>query len=137
MSGRAFVDTGALLALAGTRDQYHRRARAIAERHVAGGGVWVGTTLVLAELHGLLVKRAGPDAAQRSLAALLDDPICEWLEASQDLVRSALAGWIERFRDHPFTLTDAVSFEVMRRKRIKYAFAFDGHFVTAGFQLLG
>ena len=136
MSGRALVDTGALLALAGTRDQYHARARDIAEHHLAAGGSWLGTTLVLAELHGLLVKRAGPEAARRTVAALLDDPIYEWLDASQDLVRSALGGWLERFRDQPFTLTDAVSFEVMRRKRIKRAFAFDEHFVTAGFQLL-
>jgi predicted nucleic acid-binding protein len=32
---------------------------------------------------------------------------------------------------------DAVSFEVMRRRRIEAAFAFDRHFETAGFRLLG
>jgi predicted nucleic acid-binding protein len=137
VTGRALVDTGALLALAGTRDQYHARARDIAQRHLAAGGSWLGTTLVLAELHGLLVKRAGSDAARRAIAALLDDPIYEWLDVPQDVVRSAFGSWLERFRDQPFTLTDAVSFEVMRRKRIKHAFAFDGHFVTAGYSLLG
>ena len=84
----------------------------------------------------MLVKRAGPDAARRAIAALLDDPAYEWLDVPQDLVRSALGSWLERFHDQPFTLTDAVSFEVMRRKRIKHAFAFDGHFVTAGFEML-
>jgi len=137
MSGRAFVDTGALVALAGTRDQYHARARDIAQRHLAAGGSWLGTTLILAELHGLLLKRAGPEAARRTVAALLDDPIYEWLDVPQELVRRTLGGWLERFRDQPFTLTDAVSFEVMRRERIKHAFAFDGHFVTAGYALLG
>jgi predicted nucleic acid-binding protein len=43
---------------------------------------------------------------------------------------------LERYHDQDFTLTDAVSFEVMRRERIRQAFAFDGHFVTAGFELL-
>jgi len=34
------------------------------------------------------------------------------------------------------SFADAVSFEVMRRERLTHAFAFDKHFVTAGFKLL-
>jgi len=45
--------------------------------------------------------------------------------------------WLGRFSDQRFSLTDAVSFEVMRREQISRAFAFDQHFVTAGFELLG
>lgn len=137
MSGRAFVDTGALLALAGSRDQFHARARDLASRHLATGGTWIGTTLILAELHGLLVKRAGPHAARRTVAATLTDPAYEWVEVSPDLVRAATDRWLDRFQDRDFTLTDAVSFEVMRRERLEDAFAFDQHFVTAGFHLLG
>ena len=136
MNGRALVDTGGLLALAGARDQYHERARDIARRHLAAGRTWCGTTLVLAEFHGLMLKRAGRDAARRTVAAVLDDPAYEWLEAPPDLVRAASAAWLDRYRDQDFTLTDAVSFELMRRQRIRQAFAFDTHFVTAGFDLL-
>lgn len=44
--------------------------------------------------------------------------------------------WLDRFHDQPFSLTDAVSFELMRRERVTHAFAFDPHFVTAGFELV-
>lgn len=52
------------------------------------------------------------------------------------LVRAALSGWLERFADQRFSLTDAVSFEVMRRQRLTAAFAFDADFRTAGFEPL-
>ena len=136
MSGRALVDTSALLALAGVRDQYHARARDIARRHLAAGRTWCGTTLVLAEFHGLLLKRAGRNTARRTLSALLDDSVYEWLDAPADLVRAAAAAWLDPYQDQDFTVTDALSFEVMRRERIRQAFAFDSHFVTAGFELL-
>ena len=49
------------------------------------------------------------------------------------LVRDALSAWLERFRDQRFSLTDAVSFEVVRRERLTTPFAFDRDFATAGF----
>ncbi len=130
------VDTGALLALAHPRDQYHTDASRIVRRLVADGVVMLGTTLVLAELHVLLLRRRGPERARTVVSRLLDDPSYEWVEASATLVRDAVAGWLERFHDQRFSLTDAVTFEVMRRNRISAAFAFDDGFVKAGFELL-
>ena len=43
---------------------------------------------------------------------------------------------IERFHDQDFSLTDAVSFELMVREGLSEAFAFDRHFTVAGFQLV-
>jgi hypothetical protein len=130
------VDTGALVALAAPRDQYHARARETARRHLAAGRTLCGTTLVLGEFHGLLLKRAGGETARRTVAAVIADPAYEWLDAPAELVRAAVGAWLDRYRDQDFTLTDAVSFEVMRRERIRQAFAFDSHFVAAGFELL-
>ncbi len=133
---RAAVDTGALLALASSRDQYHQRAVATASNFRRLGGRWVGTTLVLGEFHGHLLRRIEPPAAQRVMAGLLADPIFEWHDGTVDLVRAALDGWIGRFADQHFSLTVAVTFEVMRREQLSQAFAFDQDFVTAGFALL-
>jgi predicted nucleic acid-binding protein len=130
------VDTGALLALASSRDQYHARAVATATRHRQSGGRWVGTVLVLGELHGHLLRRLDAEAARRVVAALLADAAYEWHDATLELVRGAVSGWIGRFGDHRFSLTDAVTFELMRRERLQRAFAFDQDFVTAGFELL-
>jgi len=132
----ALVDTGALVALARRPDQYHRHAVEIARRFLARGGRLVGTALVLAETHNHLLRSAGPERARLAVAALLDDPSYEWLDVDGPLIRAAIATWLERFADQMFSLTDAVSFEVMRRQRLTTAFAFDEDFAVAGFELL-
>ncbi len=136
MTGRALVDTGALLALASPRDQHHAEAVAIGRRFLAGGGRWFGTTLVLGETHGHLLQRRGPEVARTVIAALLDDPAYEWVEVSPAVIRQAVADWLLRYLDQRFSLTDAVSFTVMKRARLSLAFAFDADFVTAGFEWL-
>ena len=133
---RAAVDTGALLALASSRDQYHDRAVDIEGRFRRAGGRWVGTVLVLAELHGHLLRRVDPVTARRVVHALQADRAFEWHDATVDLVSRALEGWIGRFADQRFSLTDAVTFELMRREKLSRAFAFDADFVTAGFRLM-
>ena len=108
----------------------------MSRRHLAGGGRLVGTVLVLAELHGHLLHRRGPELARGVVTDLMADPAYEWVDVPAHLVRDALTRWLARFRDHRFSLTDAVSFEVMHRGRIRAAFAFDSDFARAGFELL-
>jgi predicted nucleic acid-binding protein len=136
VAGRAVVDTSALLALANPRDQYHTHAVDLAGRFVTGGGRWLGTPLVLGELHTHLLYRRGAGPARAVVAALLADPAYEWVEVDAGLLREAEARWLARFSDQRFTLTDALSFEIMRRERVRTAFAYDQDFVTAGFELL-
>ena len=133
---RAAIDTGALLALASSRDQYHARAVATEARFRRSGGRWVGSTLVLGELHGHLLRRVEPVTARRTVAAVLADPAFEWHDATPALLRAAIDRWLTRFADQAFSLTDAVSFELMQRERLTSAFAFDSDFVVAGYELL-
>jgi predicted nucleic acid-binding protein len=93
--------------------------------------------MVLGELHALLLRRVGGSRARRIVASLLDDPAFQWEELPTEVVRDAVVNWIERFGDQSFTLVDAVSFEVMRRRRVGTALAFDVHFTTVGFEVLG
>jgi predicted nucleic acid-binding protein len=133
---RAFVDTSALLALSRRQDQYHAAAIEIADRHLAAGGQYVASTLVLGEVYSHLLYLRGPEGARVALTHLLDDPAQEWVEVSAALVREARTRWLMRFSDQSFSLVDAVSFEIMRRRRVTHAFAFDHHFEVAGFELL-
>jgi predicted nucleic acid-binding protein len=130
------VDTGALLALASSRDQFHARARRTLAQLQSAATRLVSHTLVLGELHGHLIRRIEPREAQRIVVGLLSDPAFRWLEVSPDLLGRAFSGWIDRFDDQRFSLTDAVTFEIMREERIGTAFAYDSDFVTAGFSLL-
>jgi predicted nucleic acid-binding protein len=134
---RAAVDTGALLALANPKDQYHDAAVRIARGVLNQGGTLIGTTLVLAELHGHLLRWRPPAAAAEILRAVTTDRGYDWRDATTDLVDSAIHSWIARFADQRFSLTDAVTFELMRRERLQDAFAFDDDFRVAGYRLLG
>ncbi len=109
---------------------------AIERRFRSTGGRWVGSTLVLGELHAHLVRRSDPATARRVISALVKDAAYDWRDATVELVRGAVSAWLERFPDQRFSLTDAVTFEIMRRDRIRRAFAFDRAFLTAGYELM-
>ena len=132
---RAFVDTGALLALSHKRDQYHKRAVTLAQEHQRRGWRYVSSTLVLSEFYSHLLYLRGPVAAAMALERLLDDPMHDWREVSRELVRESHARWIMRFADQPLSLVDAVSFEIMSREKLTHAFTFDRQFALAGFVL--
>ena len=132
---RVLADTSALLALSRRQDQYHAEAVTIAEHHLAAGGRYIGTTLILGELYSHLLYLRGPAGARAALTHLLDDPVHEWVDVSGELVREARTRWLSRFTDQRFSLVDAVSFEIMRREKLTQAFAFDHHFEVAGFEL--
>ena len=136
MGARVFADTSALVALVHRRDQAHQRALSLGQRHVREGGSFVSTMFVLAELHRHVLHRRGPNEARFAVTGLLADRAYHWREVTEGLVRTAVVAWLERFDDQRFSLTDAVSFEVMRREGLTTAFAFDRDFVTAGFRLL-
>jgi predicted nucleic acid-binding protein len=105
-------------------------------RHAAAGVRWTSSVLVLAEFHLLAVRRRGATAARAAVTSLLRDAACEWLDVPVAVVSDATSNWLERFPDQSFTLADALSFELMKRERLTQSFAFDQHYVTAGFVLL-
>jgi hypothetical protein len=131
------VDTSALLAVANPRDQYHAVAVAVARKHLGAGGRFIGSVLVLGELHGHLLQRRGANQARLVLDALLHDSAYAWETVSPRIIADAVTNWLERFNDQRFSLTDAVSFALMRSHRVNVAFAYDEDFRTAGFGLLG
>jgi len=129
-----FVDSSAWVALLYRRDQAHERAVRSWNGLRTAGRALVTTNLVLAETHGFLLHRLGSGAAlaflehQRAFG-----PGLVW--ADPDLTDAAVERWLRRFRDQTFSLTDAVSFEVMGREGIRESFTFDRHFEIAGFEM--
>lgn len=130
------VDTGAWLAVFHPRDQFHAPAAAELRRLRSERARLVVTDLILAELHLHLVRGLGPRRAAEYLETMTADPLVEEVFTDRDIQSAAIADWLRRFSDQPFTLTDAVSFATMRARRIAAAFTFDHHFTVAGFARL-
>jgi len=128
-----FLDTSAAYALADPGDLAHRRAREGFERIEREREELVLHTYVLVEIFALLHRRRGLEAALRT-----SDRLREVRTVVVDrAIHDEGAAWLERRRDAGTSLVDAVSFVVMRRERIRKAFAFDEDFVCAGFELYG
>jgi len=136
MSRAVFVDTSGWLAAASARADHHRDAATLYDDLVARRTPFVTTNLVVAEMHILIVREQGADAGCRLLDAVYADPAYTVITATRDLESAATDRWLRPYRDHRFSLTDAVSFEVMRTERIEEVLALDHHFEIAGYKLL-
>ncbi len=136
MSRRVFLDTSGWLAVLSSGEALHEdTVRAYRDVLEARRG-FVTTNLVIAEMHVLLTRNRGADAALAFLDALKQDAAHEVRFVSPALQDDAVNRWLRPFGDHAFSLTDATSFEVMRELRITTALALDNHFSIAGFQRL-
>lgn len=135
MSGTLFLDTSGWFAAISRREATYEPARAAYSEQVLGGGILVTTALVITEMHVLLLRLGGPAAALSFLDALAADPTHEVVDVDRDLRLTAVERWLRRFADQRLSLTDAVSFEVMTRRRLRRALTLDRHFAVAGFEL--
>ncbi len=136
-SGQAvFVDTGAWIALVLTRDPFHERAKT-AWSELEGIGAKLRTSIpVLIETFTFLERNARRDVALAWRGSLESIAHYQLLECTRsDLARS----WkfFERHDLHKLSAVDATSFAIMRREKISTAFAFDHHFASVGFRLVG
>jgi predicted nucleic acid-binding protein len=131
-----FLDASAWFGALSPRDQWHDVAKKAYLAAAHGGYAFVTTTLVVAEVHALVLRGRNAATGRRFLAAALHAPSVLVLGVDLALARDAVREWIDGYEDQPFSFCDAVSFEVMRREGITHALAFDRHFKSAGFQLL-
>jgi uncharacterized protein len=128
-----FADTSALFALASPRDQNNAIAKELFGQIAELRCPLLSTNHVVAEYHALLVKRVGSRYANEALTAL-DTGAIEVLvvnESDERAGRSILAN----SPASGYTLTDAISFGVMNRLGIRYAYTFDEHFAMHGFDI--
>jgi predicted nucleic acid-binding protein len=89
------------------------------------------TEFIVAETHALLLSRRGQAIAARILAEI--DRSATILIPVTAADHQSAREIIRVYDDKDFSLTDALSFAVMNRVGIAYAFSFDSHFVQYGF----
>jgi predicted nucleic acid-binding protein len=129
-----FADTSGLLALLNPKDENHARAdRAFASLRARQAAL-VSTSFVLVETYALIGRRLGLDAVRRFRADFA--PLINVVWVDEALHEAGLDLLLER-RKRLLSLVDAVSFVMMRQRRIGEAFAFDPHFEEENFSLVG
>lgn len=128
-----FVDTAAFYALLDSDDDNHDRARKAWEGLLGSDERLVTTNYVIVECLALVQHRLG----LKALRAMSDDvlPLAEvhWIEEDLHL---AGAGALLAAGRKKLSLVDCVSFEAMRRRRIRKVFTFDRHFREQGFDAI-
>src|SRR5258706_6586458 len=128
-----FVDSGAWIALALSRDPMHERAREQWDLLQGAGGRLHTSVPVLIETFTFLDRNAHRDVAltwkesiyRRGMVKILPCELKD-LENAWDYFR--------RTDLHKLSAVDATSFAIMNRNRIRLAYTFDHHFALAGFR---
>ncbi len=131
----AFVDSGAWIALALSRDPLHAPAREQWDA-LQGAGAKLHTSIpVVIETFTFLERNANRDVALAWKESIYEPGTVKILPCEpRDLDQS----W-EYFRRkdlHKLSAVDATSFAIMKRARIRLAYAFDHHFAVVGFRLV-
>jgi predicted nucleic acid-binding protein len=125
------IDTGYFIALFSPTDSLH--SRAVAWSSALRGPLLV-TEYVLVETMNYFSRP--PDRARAaSVMQWVVSGACSFVAASPNLLE---AGWklFEQRTDKGWSLTDCISFEVMRTRGLTDALAYDEHFEQAGFRAL-
>ncbi len=131
-----FVDTGAWISLALVRDPLHLRAKE-AWAQLVGSGARLHTSVpVVLETFTFLDRNTMRDVAMAWRSSLSEVRRLKILGATPKDLDKAWP-FFERKDLHKLSAVDALSFVLMREHRIRVAFAFDAHFSTAGFRVVG
>ncbi len=129
-----FVDTGALVARVLPRDQFHRASRRGWDTLENIAAPLFSSEHVLDEAATLLARQAGGVYAAQWARDHLASHEIVWLNAGREEWQEALR-WLEKFSDQKLSVTDCLSFALMRREGVDTVFGFDRHFERAGFDL--
>jgi uncharacterized protein len=129
---RVFIDTGAWFATQVTDDEHHAVAADSLRALLSRPRILVTTNHVIGETYTLLHVACGHVEAVRFVDLIQETTRLERVFVTARLEAQAFE-LLRRFSDQDFSFVDATSFAVMRAQRIRYAFAFDKHFSTAGF----
>lgn len=133
---KLFVDTSAFVAIEDRDDQHHRRARERLKRIRQERPILVSSNLILAESISLMGSRLYPGKAFEFGQRLHASQVIRLIYMTQEIEALALKTY-RKFNDPELSFIDCTSFEIIRLLGLDAAFAFDRHFLRAGFALYG
>jgi uncharacterized protein len=131
----AFVDSGAWIALTLSRDPLHARAQEHLDILNKAGAKLCTSVPVVIETFTFLDRNADRELALAWQESIYQPRTVKILPCElRDLEQSW--DYFRRADLHKLSAVDATSFAIMKRSRIRVAFAFDHHFSVAGFRLV-
>lgn len=128
-----FLDTGYVLALELSNDQNHLAALSHWQEAGANLPPLLTTSYVFDEVVTYFNSRHHHAKAVQVGSSLLTSPSVELLQVDEPLFQTAWS-YFQQHDDKDYSLTDCISFVLMHQRGIDRAYAFDRHFVQAGFQ---
>src|SRR5262249_39760989 len=120
-------DSSALLALLDASDTDHPRAAAIADELAEKRRPCFITNYIEVEAHALLLRKLGRALAREWLLSG-GVPVLRVAPSEEDQAKALLS----RYADKNWSLCDAISFALIERRRVGYAFSFDRDFGQFG-----
>lgn len=126
-----FVDTSALLALLDHDDEHHRSAVSGWATLADEEATLVTSNYVVLETIAVSQHRLGLDAVRALVRDVL--PFIDVVFIDEPVQGAALSALLAAGRRR-LSLVDCVSFEVMRGRQVRRAFAFGPHFAEQGFE---
>lgn len=127
-----FADAFYFVALLNKTDQYHERALTTAKHLHAN---IITTQWVLAEVADALASSASRRKVRAFFEELQSDPGVQIIASDAHLFDRALRLY-DQHQDKQWSLTDCISFTVMKDREISEALTGDRHFAQAGFRAL-
>lgn len=127
-----FADAFYFVARINRCDQYHHRVLAFSKDFRAR---LLTSDWILMEVADALAKSACRPRVREFIFHMRRAAACEIVPASRELLDRALA-FYHQHADKEWTLTDCVSFVIMRERHIMDALTGDKHFEQAGFNPL-
>jgi len=129
---RIFLDTAFVQALLNIKDEFHKKAKALAHHLRAAKDVWT-TEAVLIEIGNALSKIDRKQAVRfiRNCYATKNIYVAQ---IDTVLFNRALSIY-EKYNDKEWGMTDCISIVVMQENKLTVCFTTDIHFSQAGFEI--
>jgi predicted nucleic acid-binding protein len=130
-----FLDTGYIIALEAIDDQNHKAALQHWGFFSKNLPIIVTTSYVFDETVTFFNNRGHHQKSVEIGTNLLKSLYIKFSHVDQILFQE---GWryFKKHNDKTYSLTDCISFILMKRLAIKTALTFDNHFIQAGFKVL-
>jgi predicted nucleic acid-binding protein len=127
-----FGDTSAIVAYFDGNDQRHNESKRIFDKIVKERIKILVTDYIFDECITTILSRVGHYNALKAGEFILSSGIIKFVWLDECLKLKAWE-YFEKHSDKSYSFTDCTSFVVMKEMKVNHFFAFDDHFVKAGF----